>query len=228
MTPRSDTSTCKNSDDLSPRPERKAEPRTVTSVSGGGVRERGVDTPKPNLNPNPKPNLNPNPKPNPNSNPNSNPNPNPTPTPLIIKKSSGSHHTTWLPIPWITSLGEYFTSCLSLACVPEVYIDHSDLTVKVGANMTFSCRVIGTPTPTAYWNTQELHSDFIIETRGSDLELEVVLKISNVSSEDNRLNLTCEAQNRAGPSEESVPLDILYSAEHSDPYKPKQLFRNSL
>ncbi|XP_058862195.1 high affinity nerve growth factor receptor isoform X2 [Acipenser ruthenus] len=94
--------------------------------------------------------------------------------------------------------------------VPEVYIDHSDLTVKVGANMTFSCRVIGTPTPTAYWNTQELHSDFIIETRGSDLELEVVLKINNVSSEDNRLNLTCEAQNRAGPSEESVPLDILF------------------
>ncbi|MGH0184515.1 UNVERIFIED_CONTAM: hypothetical protein FKN15_015149 [Acipenser sinensis] len=53
MTPRSDTSTCKNSDDLSPWPEREAEPRTVMSVSGGGVRERGVDTPKPNLNPNP-------------------------------------------------------------------------------------------------------------------------------------------------------------------------------
>ncbi|KAK6478054.1 protein phosphatase 1 regulatory subunit 35 [Huso huso] len=53
MTPRSDTSTCKDSDDLSPRLEREAEPRTVMPVSGGGVRERGVDTPKPNLNPNP-------------------------------------------------------------------------------------------------------------------------------------------------------------------------------
>ncbi|XP_041093173.1 protein phosphatase 1 regulatory subunit 35 isoform X2 [Polyodon spathula] len=51
ITPQSDTSTCKESDDLSPRPEREAEPRTVTPVSGGGVRERGVDTPKPNPNP---------------------------------------------------------------------------------------------------------------------------------------------------------------------------------
>lgn len=41
---------------------------------------------------------------------------------------------------------------------------------------------------------------------GSTLEL--VLHLANVSSHDNLHNLTCEAENQAGPGEEMVQLDI--------------------
>lgn len=38
--------------------------------------------------------------------------------------------------------------------------------------------------------------------------LEVVLYLINVSSSDNLHNLTCEAENQAGPGEDVVQLDI--------------------
>lgn len=38
--------------------------------------------------------------------------------------------------------------------------------------------------------------------------LELVLYLTNVSSHDNLHNLTCEAENQAGPGEEMVQLDI--------------------
>ncbi len=41
---------------------------------------------------------------------------------------------------------------------------------------------------------------------GSTLEL--VLYLTNISSKDNLHNLTCEAENQAGPGEEMVQLDI--------------------
>lgn len=41
-----------------------------------------------------------------------------------------------------------------------------------------------------------------------DSTLELVLQLTNVSSYDNLHNLTCEAENQAGPGEEMVQLDI--------------------
>lgn len=38
--------------------------------------------------------------------------------------------------------------------------------------------------------------------------LVLVLHLSNVSRKDNLHNLTCEAENQAGPGREMVPLDI--------------------
>lgn len=38
--------------------------------------------------------------------------------------------------------------------------------------------------------------------------LELVLHLTNVSSHDNLHNLTCEAENEAGPGEDMVQLDI--------------------
>uniref|UniRef100_A0A8C7LZC9 Tyrosine-protein kinase receptor n=1 Tax=Oncorhynchus mykiss TaxID=8022 RepID=A0A8C7LZC9_ONCMY len=46
---------------------------------------------------------------------------------------------------------------------------------------------------------------------GSTLELE--LQLWNMSSEDNLHNLTCEAENRAGPGEEKVTLDIEFPSK---------------
>uniref|UniRef100_A0A3Q4G9T0 Tyrosine-protein kinase receptor n=1 Tax=Neolamprologus brichardi TaxID=32507 RepID=A0A3Q4G9T0_NEOBR len=43
---------------------------------------------------------------------------------------------------------------------------------------------------------------------GGDSALELVLYLTNVSSKDNLHNLTCEAENQAGPGERMVQLDI--------------------
>ncbi|MBN3289991.1 NTRK1 factor, partial [Polypterus senegalus] len=87
------------------------------------------------------------------------------------------------------------------------------ITVREGSNLTFTCQVSGTPVPTAKWQTEYLHSDFIMENLVGTPDLEVVLKLFNVSYIDNQLNLTCKAHNQAGPSEVSVPLNILFPAK---------------
>ena len=52
-----------------------------------------------------------------------------------------------------------------------------------------------------------------MKTSGSTVEL--VLYLSNVSSSDNLYNLTCEAENQAGPGEDMVQLDIECKCLHN-------------
>ncbi|XP_028647334.1 high affinity nerve growth factor receptor [Erpetoichthys calabaricus] len=105
------------------------------------------------------------------------------------------------------------TIMLANCSLPKVSITPDMITVREGSNLTFTCQVSGTPVPTAKWQTEYLHSDFIMENLVGAPDLEVVLKLFNVSHKDNQLNLTCEAHNQAGPSEVSVPLNILFPAE---------------
>ncbi|CAL8247705.1 unnamed protein product [Lota lota] len=92
--------------------------------------------------------------------------------------------------------------------LPEVTILPSTTKIQEGGSLMFECHVSGTPPPVASWRTDKLYSRHVVERRlmGSTLELE--LQLLEVSSKDNLHNLTCEAENQAGPGEDMVQLDI--------------------
>ncbi|TKS82523.1 High affinity nerve growth factor receptor [Collichthys lucidus] len=92
--------------------------------------------------------------------------------------------------------------------LPEVTIISSKTKTQEGGNLTFACHVTGSPTPNVRWRTENLQSPFFLQEIIWDSTLELVLQLTNVSSYDNLHNLTCEAENQAGPGEEMVQLDI--------------------
>ncbi|XP_076137400.1 high affinity nerve growth factor receptor [Alosa pseudoharengus] len=95
--------------------------------------------------------------------------------------------------------------------VPEVAIQAFRTKVQEGGNLTFVCEVTGVPTPSVRWNTAQLHSHYTWERRLWGYTQELVLHLVNVSSWDNLHNLTCEAENRAGPGKAMVPLNIEFA-----------------
>ncbi|KAM4735160.1 high affinity nerve growth factor receptor [Anableps anableps] len=96
--------------------------------------------------------------------------------------------------------------------LPEVTIYSPQLKTQEGGNLTFECHVTGSPTPNVRWQTKELKSTFVIQEIISDSTLTLVLQLTNISSKDNLHNLTCEAENQAGPNEGIVQLDIEFPA----------------
>ncbi|XP_056457275.1 high affinity nerve growth factor receptor [Gadus chalcogrammus] len=92
--------------------------------------------------------------------------------------------------------------------LPEVTILPSATKVKEGGSLMFECHVSGTPPPVASWRTERLHSRHVFERRVMVSTLVLVLQLLEVSSKDNLHNLTCEAENQAGPGEDMVQLDI--------------------
>ncbi|KAI5092441.1 high affinity nerve growth factor receptor precursor, partial [Silurus meridionalis] len=92
--------------------------------------------------------------------------------------------------------------------VPKVSINAPVLTIKEGGNLTFECQVTGVPVPSFKWRTEHLHSNFILQRGIWGSTLELVLHLLNVSYVDNLHNLTCEAENEAGPEEAMVQLNI--------------------
>ncbi|KAM9353961.1 high affinity nerve growth factor receptor [Symphorus nematophorus] len=92
--------------------------------------------------------------------------------------------------------------------LPEVTIFASRNKIQEGGNLTFECHVTGNPTPNVRWRTETLRSQVFTQEIILGSTLELVLYLTNVSSSDNLHNLTCEAENQAGPGEEMVQLDI--------------------
>uniref|UniRef100_A0A4W5PGB1 Tyrosine-protein kinase receptor n=1 Tax=Hucho hucho TaxID=62062 RepID=A0A4W5PGB1_9TELE len=97
--------------------------------------------------------------------------------------------------------------------VPDVAIVHANTNVQEGGNLTFVCQVTGVPMPVVRWRTNKLLSRYTIQERFWGFTLELELQLWNMSSEDNLHNLTCEAENRAGPGEEKVTLDIEFPSK---------------
>uniref|UniRef100_A0A8C6NLL9 Tyrosine-protein kinase receptor n=1 Tax=Nothobranchius furzeri TaxID=105023 RepID=A0A8C6NLL9_NOTFU len=97
-------------------------------------------------------------------------------------------------------------------CLPEVKIPDTQVKTQEGGNLTIECHVTGNPTPEVRWQTDELASPFVVQVI-SDSSLNLVLYLTNVSYKDNLHNLTCEAENQAGPKEGMVQLDIEFPAK---------------
>uniref|UniRef100_A0A8B9KZM5 Tyrosine-protein kinase receptor n=1 Tax=Astyanax mexicanus TaxID=7994 RepID=A0A8B9KZM5_ASTMX len=98
-------------------------------------------------------------------------------------------------------------------CVPEVTVNAPVRTIKEGGNLTFECQVTGSPVPTITWRTEQLQSNWTLQRGIWGSTLELVLHLWNVSSGDNLHNLTCEAENRAGPGEAMVQLNIEFAVK---------------
>ncbi|KAM9852053.1 high affinity nerve growth factor receptor [Aulostomus maculatus] len=97
--------------------------------------------------------------------------------------------------------------------LPEVTILPSNNKIQEGGNLTFECHVTGSPTPDVRWRTETLKSGSFTQKRIWGSTFELVLYLTNVSWSDNLHNLTCEAENQAGPGEEMVQLDIEFPAK---------------
>ncbi|KAM4568629.1 high affinity nerve growth factor receptor [Fundulus diaphanus] len=97
--------------------------------------------------------------------------------------------------------------------LPGVTIHSSQLKTQEGGNLTFECHVTGSPTPKVKWQTEKLASNSTIQERIVGSTIILVLQLTNVSAKDNLHNLTCEAENQAGPNEGMVQLDIEFPAK---------------
>ncbi|XP_023186680.1 high affinity nerve growth factor receptor isoform X1 [Xiphophorus maculatus] len=97
--------------------------------------------------------------------------------------------------------------------LPEVTIYASQLKTREGGNLMVECQVTGSPTPKVMWQTKELASNFTVQEKMTGSTLSLVLHLTNVSFKDNMHNLTCEAENQAGPNEGMVQLDIEFPAK---------------
>ncbi|XP_029958100.1 high affinity nerve growth factor receptor isoform X2 [Salarias fasciatus] len=100
------------------------------------------------------------------------------------------------------------SAVLDNCSLPEVFITSSHEKVQEGGSLNFTCQVTGSPTPDVRWRTQNLTSQFYTQEQFWGSTLDLVLILTNVSSMDNLHNLTCEAENQAGPQEKMVQLDI--------------------
>ncbi|XP_015256782.1 PREDICTED: high affinity nerve growth factor receptor [Cyprinodon variegatus] len=120
--------------------------------------------------------------------------------------SNSLEHISWRVFHFLPLLNLY-------TCLPEVTISSSQLKTQEGGNLTFECHVTGSPTPNVRWQTKELASDYVLQETIMGSSVHLVLQLTNVSSKDNLHNLTCVAENQAGPNEGMVQLDIEFPAK---------------
>ncbi|XP_044127363.1 high affinity nerve growth factor receptor [Bufo gargarizans] len=94
---------------------------------------------------------------------------------------------------------------------PDVFIAEQNLTVLYGDNLTLQCNVAGQPTPTATWILPDLNAQYEIE-QSDGPDIEIFLHIFNISSGFNKRDVSCWAENMAGPTKKSVQIDVHFSA----------------
>ncbi|NWZ29031.1 NTRK1 factor, partial [Asarcornis scutulata] len=88
---------------------------------------------------------------------------------------------------------------------PTVHIEHPDVALRQGDSVNLTCHIAGEPPATGDWLVPDVGSE---PPRVSEGEL--VLEITNVSSSLNHKELTCRAENAAGPAEDSVMLNVTF------------------
>ncbi|XP_056401696.1 high affinity nerve growth factor receptor isoform X1 [Hyla sarda] len=94
---------------------------------------------------------------------------------------------------------------------PNVFITEQNLTVLHGDNLTLQCNVAGQPTPKAKWIVPDLHAQYETEQSvGPDFE--IFLHLFNISSGFNKRDVTCWAENMAGPTKKSIQIDVHFPA----------------
>ncbi|XP_034612853.1 high affinity nerve growth factor receptor [Trachemys scripta elegans] len=93
---------------------------------------------------------------------------------------------------------------------PEILIDYQDELVQQGESVNLTCHFTGKPRAHGRWILPDVGPEPTIITKMSDAE--ITLQIFNVSSRFNRKDVTCWAENEAGPSEKAVQLNVTFPA----------------
>ncbi|KAM6039680.1 high affinity nerve growth factor receptor-like [Chlamydotis macqueenii] len=91
---------------------------------------------------------------------------------------------------------------------PTVLIEHPEVALRQGDGINLTCRIAAEPPADARWVLPTAATNASVVTKLSDWEL--VLELSNVSSKLNHKDLTCRAENAAGPAEDSVTLNVTF------------------
>ncbi|CAM4621191.1 high affinity nerve growth factor receptor [Lepidochelys kempii] len=93
---------------------------------------------------------------------------------------------------------------------PEIWIEYQGVPVQQGESVNLTCHFTGEPRAHGRWIVPDLGPEPPVITKKSDSE--ITLQIFNVSSGFNRKDITCWAENEAGPSEEAVQLNVTFPA----------------
>ncbi|NWI33775.1 NTRK1 factor, partial [Sula dactylatra] len=96
---------------------------------------------------------------------------------------------------------------------PTVRIEHPEAVLRQGDSVNLTCRIGAEPPATGEWVLPELGGGCLLTPSRCSPQLsdwEIVLEISNVSSNLNHKDLTCRAENVVGLAEDSVMLNVTF------------------
>ncbi|NXF70566.1 NTRK1 factor, partial [Sclerurus mexicanus] len=100
---------------------------------------------------------------------------------------------------------------LSTCDPPTVRIEPPEVLLRQGDSVNLTCHVSAEPPATVEWVVPEVGPELPVITKASSLsDWEIVLEISNVSSNLNHKDLTCRAENVVGLAEDSVMLNVTF------------------
>ncbi|NXS78328.1 NTRK1 factor, partial [Erpornis zantholeuca] len=93
---------------------------------------------------------------------------------------------------------------------PSVHIEPPEVVLRQGDSANLTCRISAEPPGTAQWLLPEVGPELLSWYSPQLSDQEIVLEISNVSSNLNHKDLTCWAENVAGPAEDGVRLNVTF------------------
>ncbi|NXN84522.1 NTRK1 factor, partial [Bombycilla garrulus] len=88
---------------------------------------------------------------------------------------------------------------------PSVHIEPPEVVLRQGDSVNLTCHVSADPPATVEWVVPEVGSELLALS-----DWEIILEINNVSSNLNRKDVTCRAENAVGPAEDSVMLNVTF------------------
>ncbi|NXC91587.1 NTRK1 factor, partial [Cercotrichas coryphoeus] len=88
---------------------------------------------------------------------------------------------------------------------PSVHIEPPGVALRQGDSVNLTCRVSADPPATAEWVLPKVGPELLVIS-----DWEIILEIKNISSNLNHKDLTCRAENAAGPAEDSVMLNVTF------------------
>ncbi|NXV08890.1 NTRK1 factor, partial [Cettia cetti] len=107
---------------------------------------------------------------------------------------------------WEGSLQVPLGSQVLHACEPPtVHIEPPEVVLRQGDSVNLTCHISADPPATAEWVVPEVGPELLILS-----DWEIVLEINNISFYLNHKDLTCRAENAAGPAEDSVMLNVTF------------------
>ncbi|NXD44912.1 NTRK1 factor, partial [Copsychus sechellarum] len=88
---------------------------------------------------------------------------------------------------------------------PTVHIEPPEVALRQGDSVNLTCHVSADPPATAEWVLPRVGPELLVIS-----DWEIILEIKNISSNLNNKDLTCRAENAAGPAEDSVMLNVTF------------------
>ncbi|NWY07720.1 NTRK1 factor, partial [Nothoprocta ornata] len=93
---------------------------------------------------------------------------------------------------------------------PSVRIEPAEVLLRQGDSVNLTCHIAAEPPATGSWHVPDVGPEATLVTEASGAQL--LLRIGNVSASLNRRDVTCRAENAAGPAEATVVLNVTFPA----------------